>query len=126
MGGAVNKVFQVAQAVASPVTAAGMEVGKRLVNEEDISPRGVALAQIKSGVSLAKEGAGEAVNVGRDVGLLSQKPNIQNIGEDSPADTAEADKVARARAKRQAQVDILTDRPGRGGTILTDNYSYQV
>ena len=33
---------------------------------------------------------------------------------------------ARATAARQVQIDTLTNKPGRGGTILTDSYQYRV
>jgi len=35
-------------------------------------------------------------------------------------------KVERQRVRRQETINILTDRPGRGGTILTDQYQYKV
>lgn len=51
-------------------------------------------------------------------------PNIADPVD--PAAEADKAKKERARVKRQAEIDILTDRPGRGGTILTDQYTYNV
>jgi hypothetical protein len=61
------------------------------------------------------------------VGGAMGEPETPNIAD--PIDPAKVDaenKKERARVKRQAEIDILTDRPGRGGTILTDNYQYKV
>lgn len=58
-------------------------------------------------------------------GLVSNE-ELPNIAVEDPAAKADADKKNRARVKRQAEIDILTDRPGRGGTILTDKYTYNV
>jgi hypothetical protein len=54
------------------------------------------------------------------------KKELPNIAVEDPAAKAEADKRERERIRRQAEIDILTDRPGRGGTILTDRYTYNV
>lgn len=73
------------------------------------------------------KGALDAVKQGAvDVGILRAPPEDLNIAAEDPNAISEKDAAARARAKRQAQIDILTDRPGRGGTILTDQYQYKV
>lgn len=94
----------------------------------------------------------DTANSAASLGALSKgklggavKPYVQRAGEikaqvtgqdqqapvniAAPVDVAaEQDRAnkERARAKRQAEIDILTDRPGRGGTILTDQYTYKV
>ena len=52
--------------------------------------------------------------------------DLPNIAVDDPAAKQAADEKNRARAKRQTQLDILQGQPGRGGTVLTDNYQYNV
>ncbi len=69
-------------------------------------------------------------NLKRNMGNISAGINPQAapatiVAEDPAAVQSEAEKK-KARAKRQAEIDILTDRPGRGGTILTDQYTYNV
>lgn len=49
-----------------------------------------------------------------------------SIAVEDPEVAADNEKKRRAKAARDTQVDILTDRPGRGGTILTDQYNYKV
>lgn len=58
-------------------------------------------------------------------GILGEK-EVPSVVADDPAERARKDREERARVRRQAEIDILTDRPGRGGTILTDSYKYKV
>ncbi len=59
-------------------------------------------------------------------GLFGAPDPVPNVAIEDPAAVAQADAQKRAAAKRQTQIDILTGQPGRGGTILTDNYQYKV
>lgn len=54
------------------------------------------------------------------------EPPPATIVAEDPAVVADKANKEKARAKRQAEIDILTNTPGRGGTILTDQYTYNV
>lgn len=99
----------------------------------------------KAGFDLVTKGANPLKTVGKEIGKdmnflgekvvnpiaggiaegMGQEP-MPNIAEEDPSAVAENAKKERARVKRQTEIDILTDRPGRGGTILTDDYSYRL
>lgn len=54
-----------------------------------------------------------------------QAAPLSIVAEDPAAVAADAEKK-KAQAKRKAEIDIMTGQPGRGGTILTDQYTYNV
>lgn len=122
MGGSVTKTIGKAAAIiASPVAATASLVGG-VVKDGAAgikAPVKDVVSGVKSGISVGKEFA-------QDVGALPPDPEVPNIAADDPGETAEQARLAKARARRQAEVDLLTGQPGRGGTILTDNYNYQV
>lgn len=134
MGGAVDtvkKVFSAAATVANPLAGVAAQVGGKIIQSGD--PSGVqardVFAPIAAGRTLVEGGKAAVqggISVGQEIGLLPEDPTAPNIAAEDPAARASADAKARARAKRQAEVDILTGTPGRGGTILTDNYDYKV
>jgi hypothetical protein len=122
MSGAVKPVANVAKAVYKP-----------MVDIAAIIPRTVAgVASGKKGGALAgvKPLIRDFTSVGEDpISLMGEEkgPDIPDIT--APPDLAlEADKAKKekVRVKRQAQIDILTDKPGRGGPILTDDFTYKV
>lgn len=123
MGGAVNQVAKAAAVVASPVVATAQMAGNLASGE---SLKDSILSPVRTIVEGGKGTAKIAAAGGQEVGLLPKPPEGINIGMVDPAQAKTDDSAARARAKRQAEIDLLTDRPGRGGTILTDNYSYKV
>lgn len=57
--------------------------------------------------------------------IFGAKPTAPNITVQDPNAVASQQAAARAAAARQAQIDQKTSTPGRGGTILTDNYQYK-
>lgn len=90
---------------ANPIKTTGQEIGK------DVNTvKGKAVDPLVQGIS-----SGMGVN-----------SDLPNIAVDDPAAKAQADAQARARTKRQTEIDILKGQPGRGGTVLTDNYQYNV
>lgn len=120
MSGAVEVAKDVAQVGAFPILApakAAVELvtkGKnpiRSIGESGRKAAGSAMDLVSPGL----EGAG----------LVNNEP-LPNIAIEDPILKAEEEKKQKARVKRQTQIDILTDKPGRGGTILTDNYTYNV
>jgi hypothetical protein len=109
MSGAVPVLKDVAKTVVSPMTlpiqtAIGVAKGKGI------------------GRSFMESDFGEAANF--VVG--GKKEELPNIAVQDPSVIEEANKKERERVRRQAQIDIMTDKPGRGGTILTDKYTYNV
>lgn len=59
-------------------------------------------------------------------GAAGDQPAVPNIAADDPVAAQKAAQLQRAQAQRQVQVDTLTKQPGRGGTILSDNFGYKV
>lgn len=150
MGGVVNTVAKVADNVMSGMNKVAdfiekplkkvpilKEIGK---SSEALRKSGTNVVEgIKDGkdageiigasaAPIVARGKGLAGSVGVSSGLKSAEvPNIaDSIETIDPAVEAEAARKERVRTKRQAEIDILTDKPGRGGTILTDNYKYNV
>jgi hypothetical protein len=141
MGGAVKSVAAAAapikdivatpflSPVANPLQAlqtvkGGLAAGKKLVNGGSLG--GSAAAGVKTtfapGVKAAAGVAGDFAG-----GVIGGEQEVADPGTPiDPNAVAEANKKEKARARRQAEIDILTDRPGRGGTILTDQYQYKV
>lgn len=57
--------------------------------------------------------------------LMGQPAQVPNIAIQDPTAVAAQQTAQRAAAVRQAQIDQQTNMPGRGGTILTNNYQYR-
>jgi hypothetical protein len=121
MSGAAESAKKILQVTSLPM-AAPIVAAKDLITKGENPLRSVgrqvgtaAGTIMESGLNPLAEGAG----------LVSDQA-LPNIAADDPAATAEAAKKEKARTKRQAEIDLLTDRPGRGGTILTDQYVYKV
>jgi hypothetical protein len=120
MSGAVNTVKDVATVVSSPMwmpVKAGVNLvahGTNPIRDLGDSAKIVMGGTKRSVVDPFMQGAG----------LASEPP--PNIAAEDPAAVAERDRKDRARVKRQTEVDLLTGQPGRGGTILTDQYQYNV
>lgn len=140
MGGAVkavaNPINNVTQALIKPIVDATMII-PRTAQAIGTGQKGAGLAGLRPFVrSLTNPGEDKMIGSGSNfktgvndnsVGGVFGNPEPLNIA--APIDAAavaEQDKKDKARAKRQAEIDILTDRPGRGGTILTDQYQYKV
>lgn len=123
MSGAVNTVKSLAQAgydatVKTPVNTVGSMYNTAKDGGSLGSILGAGIKQAaKPGVTLAKDVLG---------GVMGKPDQPANIASEDPAVVAAEAEKEKARAKRQAQIDILTDRPGRGGTVLTDQYTYNV
>lgn len=140
MGGAVKSVAAAAApikdiasmpftGVANPLQvvqgAKGLAAGgKKIINGGGLG--GGAGAGLRTayepGVKAAAGMAGDFAG-----GVIGGEQNVADPG--TPVDpnaVNEANKKEKARVRRQAEIDILTDRPGRGGTILTDQYNYKV
>lgn len=119
MSGAVETVKKAVEATALPIIA-GPKAAFDLVTEGTNPFRSVG--------GSVKKAAGNAMDTVRPglegAGLVGQPP--ATIVADDPATIAAEAEKKKARAKRQAEIDILTDRPGRGGTVLTDQYTYNV
>lgn len=123
MSGAVNTVKSLAQTGYDFTVKAPVNTVESMYNTAkdggslgSILGAGVRQAT-KPGIALAKDVLG---------GVMGKPDQPANIAADDPAAIEDAAKKEKARAKRQAQIDILTDRPGRGGTVLTDQYTYNV
>lgn len=116
MSGAVDTTKKVLEVAAFPVVA----------------PAKAAFELAKDGKNPFKSLGESARNaVGTTVGAFMEgvkgPEHPLNIADPiDPAVEAEKTKKERQRVKRQAEIDILTDRPGRGGTILTDQFTYNV
>ncbi len=119
MSGAVDFVKPIVEAATSPVW---------------IAP--------KAAFNLVTEGKNPIKDVGESVGtvikdiskstvepfmsgLQGDKKPVPNIAVQDPNAVKAQNEAQRAAAVRQAQVDQMTSTPGRGGTILTDNYNYR-
>ncbi len=126
MGGAaqqtVKSIAQVAATVASPVVATGEMAYSAL--KGDGATKSLA-APIRSIVGGTRETLAGAPATLAEAGIVdAPKAPASILAEDPAAVAADAAKKKEA-ARRQAEVNILTDKPGRGGTILTDNYNYK-
>jgi len=126
MAGAVKTAVN---AYMSPVNAA-IGAAKAIGKGEDLV--GITKSTVRSGINPVLHANDYKF------GGITEKPGTQYkglLGDTAPVDVpppvdpvavqAENER-AKARAKRQSEIDILTDRPGRGGTILTDQYQYKV
>lgn len=126
MSGAVKTA---ANAFMSPVNAA-ISFGKSAAKGNDLGmlARDTVRGSINPVLHANDYGVGGInANPGTESsGIFGAPDKLPDITIEDPAAVAEADRKNRARVKRQAEIDILTDRPGRGGTVLTDNYSYKV
>lgn len=89
--------------------------------EDGKSPTDVVKAGVNPGLANSKKTLGIFK---QDIMGGEEAPPVSIVAEDPAAVAADAKKKKEA-ARRQAEIDILTDRPGRGGTILTDNYNYK-
>lgn len=70
------------------------------------------------GIALVKD-------IGEGTGALHKAAPPPALGySQTPQDYAAKQAAQRAAAARQSQIDTQTQTPGRGGTILTDNYRY--
>jgi hypothetical protein len=122
MSGAVDFAKNVVQATSAPITAPITAV-KDLVTEGKNPVRSLgesaakAVGAAKKVIAPGLQGAGLGPNGAPPVNIADPV---------DPAKVAEDQAKERQRVKRQAEIDILTDRPGRGGTILTDKYTYNV
>lgn len=160
MSGAVaNPFYQVANFLAAP-----MDKGKENIGELDFVKNDKLLSGLNKNIRGPEQVVRDDFGAGRASGGSASKfvrgtvgnayktdsasaglvknaitgkedipPPEQPIPED-PAAVADRNKKEKLRAKRQAEIDILTDRPGRAGrssstgseTILTDQYTYKV
>lgn len=130
MGGAVKQVASTAKDVSKATGLVGTAAMAPLAAKALIIDKKSVGASIGAGLKPRVEGIKNLVGSGGEAlgetGILPT-PKVADPGTPvDPAAQAEADKKEKSRAKRQAEIDILTDRPGRGGTILTDQYSYKV
>lgn len=120
MSGAVDTVKKVAEVTALPILAPA-RAAFDLATEGTNPIRSVG-GSVKKAVGNVKEVALQPFMEG--AGMVPEAP-LSIVGDDPAQVAADAEKK-RQRAKRQAEIDILTDRPGRGGTILTDQFTYNV
>jgi len=81
------------------------------------------LTEGKSVVRSTVSGGAKAL---QDFNIVDKPEEIKPIQADDPAAVAAAAEKEKARKARQFQIDTMTGQPGRGGTILTDNYQYKV
>lgn len=120
MSGAVNTVKDVGTALSAPMWMAP-KAAFNLVAHGTNPMRDVG-DSIKTVAGAAKKGVVNPIMQGAG---LSQ-PELPTIAPEDPGAAATAAAQARAAAARQVQIDTLTNKPGRGGTILTDSYQYRV
>lgn len=118
MSGAVKTVQKVAEA--TPVYAGAKAVTNLVMH--GTNPLRDAGGTLGNALGNAKETLVKPLMEG----ISGGPQDIPSVAAEDPSAVAAADKKAQAAAKRQTQIDILTKKPGRGGTILTDNYQYQV
>ena len=121
MSGAVDTTKNYLQVAAAPIYAAPKAAFDLVTKGKNpiASVGGTVKGAAGAAMDLATPGLKEA-------GLVNNQP-LPNIADpiNPAAEAAKAD-AERKRVKRQAEIDLLTDKPGRGGTILTDQYSYKV
>lgn len=127
MSGVVENVIKPAAKVAAvmynPAVSAGTMAVSAVKGEGTARTLGAPASAVVGGSKNIMKGTMPALG---DLGVVDI-PRVPNIAApEDPAVAEEAAKKEKARAKRQAEIDILTDRPGRGGTILTDQYTYNV
>lgn len=139
MSGAVNFVKQVATNVVDDVKLLPKQPGKGAVGlmstYAGAASGGLLGGSVYRGTAKgATEGSGVVKgSMTSPAGQLTsetiggeKKPPPATIAAEDPAVVAAESEKKKARAKRQAEIDILTDKPGRGGTVLTDQYKYNV
>ena len=141
MSGAVKTIRKVIEAPATMIERnVGGPFGDILKNTAvaDLKNSSVSFGNFATGIEKGKPGQAVGgfitpyVARGKEVmgefkgGMAGDQPAPLNIAAEDPAQVADEAVKKKSRAKRQAEIDILTDRPGRGGTILTDQYTYNV
>lgn len=126
MGGVVNTVRKVADPFITQVRkdVVGMAMsGPKAI--QSLS-RGEGLQKAISANLHSSLDPGLDLVKGAKSAFTGEDKNVPNIAAEDPELKAQRDQAARARAKRQEEVNLLTGQPGRGGTVLTDNYNYKV
>lgn len=121
MSGAVNTVKDVVKATSLPIVAP-YKAAAELVTKGKNPLRSIG-EQAKSAAGSAMKAATPALE---GLGLVNDEPLPSIADPVDPNKVAEDGKREKARARRQAEIDLLTNKPGRGGTILTDQYTYKV
>jgi hypothetical protein len=120
MSGAVDFVKNIAEVGAFPMVAP-VKAAVDLIGEGKNPLRSIGESAKK-----AVQTTGQILQPGLEGAGLASDPPPLSIVADDPAAVADDAEKKKARAKRQAEIDIMTGQPGRGGTILTDQYTYQV
>ncbi len=147
MGGVAKAIGQVASVVTkidnTPMNAVVRNLPKFITGDKGLGHIATESQQFMSGSERAANAlaAGKSpTESGRDmidpvISNIKKSVNlIQGKSDAPPASIVAADPVAieaqnkaqRAAAARQSQIDNQTQSPGRGGTILTNNYRYNI
>lgn len=123
MSGAVSSISKVGNAVWQGAKTA-YDYNPYLIVGRTVSAmsHGDSLGQsLGSGIAPAVDNTKNLVS-----GIMGSSAAPPNIATPDPAAIAAASKQAQIAAMRQAQIDAQSNSPSRGGTVLTDNYSYRV
>ena len=81
---------------------------------------------ISEGASIVSGVKSGTMQTAQTAGIIDSPEPLPSVVIEDPAQVAERDKMEKARARRQAQIDLQKGQPGRGGTILTDQYRYNL
>lgn len=119
MSGAVNTVKDVVTAASAPIWMP-YKAGFNLVAHGTNPFRDVG-----DSIHTAAGAASQSVVKPIMDGITPQKP-LPDITAPDPNAVMSQQQAARHAAARQMQIDTMTSKPGRGGTILTDNFQYKV
>lgn len=129
----------VAQTVFNPIATIGERTGNKIATslgdfnrtsqEQLYKPIAGFVGSLSKGESVGSA-VGALISptknqVGGWISDVKGKPGAQQtVNTPDPAAIAAQNDAQRAAAGRQAQIDTANTAPGRGGTILTQNYRY--
>ncbi len=126
MSGAIEAVKKVAQ-MGYDTGVGGLRSAQSLAQGNSVSDAFNAGAGrgIKGDVAGIKSIAGPIVG-GVVQDFKGDPDNVPNVAAADPAAQSAEAARQRAVAQRQEQINAQNNKPGRGGTILTDNFQYKV
>lgn len=123
MGGAVGTVAKKAVEIAATPYTATTQMAVAAAKGEGLNKS--IFKPISSAASNTRDIVSNTTAALDEAGIVAAPSSPASIVAADPAIAAAEAAKKKEAARRQAEIDILTDRPGRGGTILTDNYNYK-
>lgn len=140
MGGAVNTVLTAAKDATNKVDKVTSDVagkvfgnfGKSVVGlksrwgTQDATQHFDAFKNLANGEGLSGFVKPYRERFASVVGEIKGDKPPPVVAVEDPVVVADRAKAEKEKARRQTQTDILTGQPGRGGTILTNDYGYKL